>query len=140
MIPKEFTHEEVKLTSSDDNIYGNFLNSREPLRSILKNNSSWKYLSPDSKLEWGKGYYYDTTIGSKHPYWSNIDLPKPTKNIQKMRTDIKKWGYCLVEDALSSQQLNSLKDRVYSQMDGEKLAGIPYFTQCSQSARCNHRG
>lgn len=133
MTPEEFTYEEVKLSSGNETIYGNFLNSGEPLRSIFKNNSSWKFLPPNSKLEWGKGYYYDTTIGSKHPYWCNIDLPKPTKNIHKLRTDIKKWGYCLVENALSTQQVKVMKERVYSQMEGENLAGIPCYTQSGQN-------
>ena len=55
-------------------------------------------------LQWGQGQYWDTTVARKHPYWKEVALPQPTKNIIQLRADFLQWGYCLIEDALSTEQ------------------------------------
>ena len=133
MIPKEYTIEDIKNKTTKNNMYENFLKSREPLKSILKNNPSWKFISSKSELKWGEGLYYDTTIYPKHPYWCNYNLPKETKNINQMRKDILEWGYCIIDEGLSIIQLNKIKKRIIEQMEGERREGIAQFTKSGQN-------
>ena len=30
----------------------------------------------------------------------NLNYPKPTESIEVAKTDLKKWGYCLLENAI----------------------------------------
>ncbi len=71
------------------------------MKSVLKDNPEIYFVPPKRSREWGKwdfksGSYYDTTIGSKHAYWKNEDLPKATKDIKRLRSDMLKWGYMLL--------------------------------------------
>ena len=84
--------------------------SQEPMRSVLDNNPEIYFVPPKHRGEWGKwefrpGSYYDTTIGSKHPYWHDKDLPRASKNIEQLRSDMLAWGYCKVEAALNEDQV-----------------------------------
>src|SRR6476619_622297 len=101
-IPAEFTPEYVSAHSlAGERLYESFLSSGEPYRSMRQNNP---WLEPPDlrrPLEWGTGRYWDTTIARKHPYWSKQDLPRPTKQIRQLREDLREWGYCLIEDAMS---------------------------------------
>ena len=54
-------------------------------------------------------------------------LPKPTRDIEQVRRDIEEFGYGLVADALSPEQLKTLKNRIREQADGEKEAGVGEF-------------
>ena len=132
-VPIEFTEEYVEENSPDDQqIYRDFLSSGEPFRSIFKNNP-W-LMPPDIKkpLEWGTGMYWDTTVGRKHDYWKEFDLPKATKDIKQMRRDIKEWGFCLIEDAMSKEQSDRFLNRLLDQAEGERLAGVDQPTSSGQ--------
>ena len=132
-VPIEFTEEYVEENSPDDQqIYRDFLRSGEPFRSIFKNNP-W-LMPPDIKkpLEWGTGMYWDTTVGRKHDYWKEFDLPKATKDIKQMRRDIKEWGFCLIEDAMSKEQCDRFLNRLLDQAEGERLAGVDQPTPSGQ--------
>ena len=132
-VPIEFTEEYVEENSPhDQQIYRDFLRSGEPFRSIFKNNP-W-LMPPDIKkpLEWGKGMYWDTTVARKHDYWKEFDLPKATKDIKQMRRDIKEWGFCLIEDAMSKEQCDRFHNRLLDQAEGERLAGVDQPTASGQ--------
>ena len=132
-VPIEFTEEYVEENSPDDQqIYRDFLRSGEPFRSIFKNNP-W-LMPPDIKkpLEWGTGMYWDTTVARKHDYWKEFDLPEATKDIKQMRRDIKEWGFCLIEDAMSKEQCDRFLNRLLDQAEGERLAGVDQPTPSGQ--------
>jgi ectoine hydroxylase-related dioxygenase (phytanoyl-CoA dioxygenase family) len=90
-------------------------------------------IPPDIKrpLEWGD-HYWDTTVARKHDYWKNFELPSPTKDIVQIREDFKKWGYALIEDALSETQCENFLNRVLEQAAGERLAGLDAQTPSGQ--------
>ena len=67
---------------------------------------------------------YYNTMGSAAEYWAGYDLPKPTKDIHQLRADLKDWGYCLIEDGLSAEQLARMQKRTQDQLDGERMAGV----------------
>lgn len=127
VVPPEFTREAVATNSpKEDQLFHDFWRSGEPFRSMHAANPSMN-VDLSKPLEWGKGYYYDTTVPHKHPYWKNHDLPRPTKDIARMRCDIKEWGYCLIESALSEEQLGHMRERLLEQAEGERLAGVALF-------------
>ena len=49
-----------------------------------------------------------------------------------MCTHACEFGYCLVEDALSQEQLHTMRTRVLEQAEGERLAGIAHFLNASR--------
>ena len=111
------------------------------MKSVLENNPEIYFVPPKRSSEWGKweyipGSYYDTTTGSKHPYWRDKPLPQASKDIDQLRSDMLKWGYCLVEDALSSEQVETIYQRVMEQAEGERLAGIAQKTPSGQNINC----
>ena len=132
-VPIEFTPDYVESNSpKEKQLYRDFLRSGQPFRSIMENNP-WLN-PPDIKkpLQWGTGRYWDTTVARKHKYWKDFDLPKATKDINQMRKDINKWGFCLIEDAMSDQQCSRFIKRLTEQAKGEKLAGVDQPTPSGQ--------
>jgi ectoine hydroxylase-related dioxygenase (phytanoyl-CoA dioxygenase family) len=123
--PAEFTPEYVSAHSpKEELLYHDFLSCGEPYRSMRQNNP---WLAPPDltrPLEWGAGRYWDTTVARKHPYWSKYDLPRPSKQIGQLREDIREWGYCLIEDAMSAEQCKVFYDRLWQQAEGEKAAKV----------------
>ena len=129
---KEFSQEYFdEHTTKENRLFNTFIDSKEPYKSIFQNNP-WM-IPPDIKrpLEWGD-HYWDTTVARKHDYWKNFELPSPTKDIVQIRQDFKKWGYALIEDALSEIQCQNFLDRVLEQAAGEKLAGLDAQTPSGQ--------
>jgi ectoine hydroxylase-related dioxygenase (phytanoyl-CoA dioxygenase family) len=47
-----------------------------------------------------------------------------------------RWGYCKVEDALSAEQVATVRQRVLDQAEGEQLAGIAQRTPSGQNINC----
>ncbi len=141
-IPAEFDPEHVKSRSAPEaRMYHDEVTSQEPMKSVLENNPEIYFVPPKGGSEWGQwefkpGAYYDTTTGSKHPYWKDKDLPQATKNIAQLRQDMVKWGYCSVEDAVSAEQVQVIRDRVLEQAEGERLAGVRQKTQSGQNVNC----
>ena len=129
---REFSQEYFdEHTTKENRLFNNFIDSKEPYKSIFQNNP-WM-IPPDIKrpLEWGD-HYWDTTVARKHDYWKNFELPSPTKDIVQIREDFKKWGYALIEDALSETQCQNFLNRVLEQADGERLAGLDAQTPSGQ--------
>lgn len=67
---------------------------------------------------------YDRTEGSYPPG----ELPQPTDDIDTLRTDLEHYGYCLVADALSTDQLAVFRERIDAQAKGEREAGVASYT------------
>ncbi|MGH1490385.1 MAG: phytanoyl-CoA dioxygenase family protein [Acidimicrobiales bacterium] len=141
-IPKEFDPDFIKAKSASDmQMYRAERSSQEPMKSVLENNPEIYIVPPQRSSNWGNwefkpGSYYDTTTALKHPYWADVDLPQPTKDIERLRADILQWGYGLVEDALSEEQAARVRTRVLEQAEGERLAGIAQKTPSGQNINC----
>jgi ectoine hydroxylase-related dioxygenase (phytanoyl-CoA dioxygenase family) len=141
-IPAEFDPEHVASKSAPElQMYHAELSCQEPMKSVLENNPEIYFVPPKRSSDWGNwefkpGSYYDTTTGSKHPYWQNKDLPRASKNIEQLRSDMLTWGYCKIEDALSASQVAVIHQRVLEQAEGEKLAGIAQKTPSGQNINC----
>ncbi|MCH2352286.1 MAG: phytanoyl-CoA dioxygenase family protein [Pseudomonadales bacterium] len=141
-VPSEFDPDFVRSQAMPETyMYRDEVRSQEPMKSVLENNPEIYFVPPKRSTEWGqwefkKGSYYDTTIAAKHPYWKNQALPRPSKNIQQLRNDMLKWGYCKIENALSQQQIEVIRNRVLEQAAGEKKAGIAQKTPSGQNINC----
>lgn len=55
------------------------------------------------------------------------DLPKPTEDTEQIKSDLKKWGYAMVKDALSPKQAEILRTAVEEQAAGERVAGVAHM-------------
>lgn len=138
----EFDPEHIAARSTPEmQIYRAQTRATEPMASVLANNPEIHFVPPKRGDEWGKwdyqtGAYYDTTTGAKHPYWQKFDLPQPTKDIQQLRQDILKWGYCKIADALSAEQVAAIRTRAQEQAEGERRAGIAQKTPSGQNINC----
>lgn len=141
-VPVEFDPANVAAkATSESHMYREELASKDPMKSVLDGNPEIYFVPPKRNSEWGQwefksGSYYDTTIASKHPYWKGEDLPIATKDIERLRSDMLKWGYCKVEDAVSSEQVAVIRERVLAQAEGERLAGIAQKTPSGQNINC----
>lgn len=51
-------------------------------------------------------------------------LPKPTEDIEQVKQDIKEFGYGLIKNALTPEQVAIMKKAVQEQAAGENAAGI----------------
>ena len=146
-IPPEFLPENVAALSGEDSQMqdAEWFASGEPFRSMHKNNPWLKppATRPDGSLtetipcplyESGRGAeggglngtpFYDTTVARKHNYWMLFDdLPKETKDINKARHDLQKYGFCLIEDAMSEYQRSYMRDRLEEQRIAELECGL----------------
>ena len=132
--PIEFTAEHIEQQCGEDAYTPgrSFMECGEPYKSLFANNPSMAPLAPDEPLQWGKGLYFDTTVGRKHPYWKDKGVPAATKDIQQLRHDLKEWGYCLVEDGLSPEQVDVLYKRLDEQAAAERKAELMQFSNALQ--------
>lgn len=48
------------------------------------------------------------------------DLPRPTKDLDRARADIDRFGYCLLQDAVPEPLLGQVRARTRAQADAEK--------------------
>ncbi len=141
-VPNEFDPADIALKSGVEvQMYQTEHALKDPMRSVLEDNPEIYFVPPKRKHEWGQwefksGAYYDTTRGAKHPYWCNEDLPRPSKNIDRLRSDLLRWGYCMVEQALTETQVAIIHQRVIEQAEGERLAGIAQRTPSGQNINC----
>jgi len=140
-VPTEFAVESVRARADSGQMYHAEVTSREPMASVLENNPEIYFVPPKRSAEWGQweyraGSYYDTTTGSKHPAWADVDLPTATRDLDQLRRDFVEWGYCKIEGAVAADQVAILRDRVLDQAEGERLAGIAQKTQSGQNINC----
>lgn len=160
-IPDEFTPETIAARSTDEQRLkdAEWFRSGEPFRSMHKNNpwlrppvpeNGEPAMRPDGSLtrrfecplfDEGRGAeggglngtpYYDTTVLRKHNYWRQFnDLPRETKDINQARRDLQKYGFCLIEDAMSEYQRSYMRDRLEKQAFAERECGLadmsPHF-------------
>jgi len=133
-IPSEFTPSAITRASKDarQHTYHEFHTSGEPYRSLIDNNPWLRPPSANKALEWGKGWYYDTTIARLHPEWQNTNLPQPTKALQQLESDFIEWGYCLIEDGVSSHQCIQLRERIEAQAEAERQLKIAHVSPAQQ--------
>ena len=116
-IPMEFTPEAIEAVSGPDAFtpYDQFLSCRQPVDSIVESNPWMRTPMTQEEVVWGEGRFYDTTVGRKHEYWKDFDLPTPTEDLRQLRQDLFEWGFCLLEDGLSkSFQYSCLRPTVVS--------------------------
>ena len=141
-VVNEFDAQYIATKSTPEmQMYRAEVTSAEPMKSMLENNPEIYFVPPQGGSNWGHwefkpGAYYDTTTGAKHPYWQAHDLPQPSKDLEQLRRDFVKWGYCKIEDALSADQVATIRDRVLEQSEGERLAGIAQKTPSGQNINC----
>ena len=160
-VPEEFLSENVEALSTEEDQMkdAQWFASGEPFRSMHLNNpwlrppvggNGVPATRPDGSLSEpfqcplydagrsaeGGGLngtpYYDTTVPRKHNYWKVFDdLPVETKDINKARQDLQKYGYCLIEDAMSEYQRSYMRDRLDEQARAERECGLadmsPHF-------------
>jgi ectoine hydroxylase-related dioxygenase (phytanoyl-CoA dioxygenase family) len=131
-IPDEFTPDAVARAANEAIPYDALHRSGEPYRSLLRNNPSMRPPAPKDALEWGKGWYYDTTVARKHPHWRSVALPRETKDAATLRRDFVEWGYCLIEDGTSREQCERLHERVADQAAAERALGIAHLSPAQQ--------
>lgn len=142
VVPNEFDPVDIASKSAPElQMYHAEATSKEPMKSVLENNPEIYFVPPKRSSEWGTwefkpGSYYDTTTGAKHAYWQSIDLPQPSKDIEQLRQDFLKWGYCKIADALAPDQVEIIRQRVLEQAEGERLAGISQRTPSGQNINC----
>ncbi|MEI6440178.1 MAG: phytanoyl-CoA dioxygenase family protein [Alphaproteobacteria bacterium] len=128
-MPEEFSTEAVQAASADAfEPYQHFLSSGEPYRSMISSNPWMRPPRAKDPLEWGQGWYYDTTVGRKHPDWKDVALPRATKDLRQLRQDLYTWGYCLIEDGLSAAQCARIHARVVDQAAAERALGIAHVS------------
>lgn len=132
-VPTEFTTDYVSENSPEEELlYSAFFKSGEPFRSMMASNPWLQPPDSSQPLTWESDAYWNTTVASKHPYWSQHDLPQPTKEIRQLRHDLGEWGYCLIEDGLSEAQCSAFYDRLWNQSEGEIAAGVQHQTPSGQ--------
>ena len=146
-IPSEFDPVHLaRLTAPERHMYRHELASKDPMPSILAANPEIYFVPPKRASEWGQweykaGAYYDTTVAAKHPFWRQVDLPIATKDLQRLRADMLRWGYCKIDCALSAKQVAVIGQRVLEQAEGERLAGIAQKTPSGQNVNsCINKG
>lgn len=141
-MPTEFDPDHIASQSQPErHMYRAQLSNRDPMPSVLECNPEIYFVPPKRSKDWGNwefipGSYYDTTVGSKHPYWQDKDIPVPTRDLNRLREDMVSWGYCMIDGALSSDQVANVKQRVLDQAEGEKRAGIAQKTPSGQNINC----
>lgn len=140
--PTEFDPANVAAQAAQNShMYSEELGQKDPMPSVLAANPEIYFVPPKRSSEWGQwefkeGSYYDTTTGSKHPYWQDKDLPIATRDISRLRNDMVNWGYCKVADAVAPEQVAAIKQRVLDQAEGERRAGIAQKTPSGQNINC----
>jgi hypothetical protein len=66
---------------------------------------------------------------SRHPYYRDLPYPRPTEDIAQLRHDLFDWGFCLVEDGMSDEQVTRLRELMEEQAAGERAAGMAYVSE-----------
>ena len=56
----------------------------------------------------------------------NLNYPKPTESIEVAKTDLKKWGYCLLKNAIPPELNGKAMERLIEQANAEKELNLAY--------------
>ena len=62
-------------------------------------------------------------------------LPKPSADEAKLEADFVRWGYCLVEDAMSPSQVRAQVERMTEQAAAERDLGVGIVTSRNDTAQ-----
>jgi hypothetical protein len=123
-VPAEFMPESISRNAASTPMFGHFLGNHRLEESLFSSNPWLQPPDFNAPLDFPDDRYWVTTVASEHPYWSTVDLPRPTKDLHRMRSDFLRWGYCLIEAAMSSAQTRTMHSRLLEQAQAERLAGI----------------
>lgn len=63
------------------------------------------------------------------------ELPKPSADEAKLEADFVRWGYCLVEDAMSPSQVGDQVERLTEQAAAERDLGVAVMTSRNDAAQ-----
>ena len=141
-VPWEFTEAAVEASREGAfTPYEKEMKANNSLNQTFLINNPWLEVPPPgSELSFGEFYpegsefegypkkYYDTLPMDEHPYYKDLDYPKPTKDIQRLRHDLFDWGFCLIEDAIGEESRIALRARLEEQAEAERIAEIAHFT------------
>ena len=129
-IPEEFSKLFIQENSNNNSMYHQF-NSSNNLNKSLKQQSLLFKINENSKngLSNDPSHYYNTQ--NNELYWSDKNLPKSSKNINILRKDLEDFGYALIDEGLSKNQLNIIKKRTIKQSIGEQEQGIALWLNSS---------
>ena len=58
--------------------------------------------------------------------WNPKELPQATMSLAQARADLKRWGYCLLKEALPDPLLSQCRNRLVEQAAAEKTARIAF--------------
>jgi len=57
------------------------------------------------------------------PWWTDEELPKPTRDVARLKADMTAYGYCLVAEAFTPAQCAAVRARLAEQAAGEREQG-----------------
>ena len=63
------------------------------------------------------------------------DLPRPQSDQEALEADFVRWGYCLVKDAMSSEQVKAQVERMTEQADAERQLDSALMTSKKSTAQ-----
>lgn len=56
--------------------------------------------------------------------WDRANLPRATRDAERLKADIDSFGYCILAEALTAAQLAAVRARVEEQIEAERARGI----------------
>lgn len=59
--------------------------------------------------------------------WATEELPAPTTELGPAMRDLDEWGYCLLAEALTTEQVGAVRNRVVEQAAAEAASGVAKF-------------
>ncbi len=66
---------------------------------------------------------------SRAPWRPGDPTPAPTRDITAAKADMARFGYCILADALGPETLRAARDRLVTQAEAERRAGIAFADQ-----------
>jgi len=87
----------------------------------------------------------DELAGKRFPRqeaFTDLPLPTPTTDRPLARRQLREYGYCIISDALTEQQLNALRARLEDQAAAERAANVAYLDggRAASKERRGYRG
>ncbi|KAK1975037.1 hypothetical protein LZ30DRAFT_639336 [Colletotrichum cereale] len=61
-------------------------------------------------------------------------LPRPSEDIQQIKSDLEKWGYAFVANALTADEVKVIRTALEEQAAGERQAGVAHLASMHKSA------
>ena len=58
--------------------------------------------------------------------WTHDELPKPTNDLETLKSNIDEFGYCLVKDDMPADQLATARQRLLDQAEAELQSGYAF--------------